>query len=172
MESQPYTDYLKRLLVINKSDCLDLGNEDYTKLINSKSIGSLINEGYIRLNPQIKRPEHETIKTYILISFDDFEPTFNPEFRDCIINFDIICHLDAWCLEDYQIRPLKICGYIDGILNGVTEKNKQKGIKLSGIGEYDFIRCSQTLLNEEYGMYTISFRGVHFTEDKGPIQVG
>jgi hypothetical protein len=36
-----------------------------------------------------------TVLNYIIISFDNFTPNGeNPEFRDNIIEFDIICHFD------------------------------------------------------------------------------
>ena len=82
-----------------------------------------------------------------------------------------VCYLDEWVLDDYAVRPLKICGYIDGILNSVTDKNKQiwnsKGnnIKLSGFGSYEFIACVQGINNEDLSLYTIAYRGTHFTED-------
>lgn len=172
VDSKPYSDLLKRLLIINNPDCLDIENEDYQKLIDSKSIGDMINEGYIRVNPKIARTEFEEIKSYILINFDNFSPNGgNPEFRDCTIRFDVICYQDEWNLDNYQIRPLKICGYIDGILNTLTDKNKQNvrslgnNIKMSGFGIYQFLGCNLYVLNEDISMYTLSYRGLHFTED-------
>jgi hypothetical protein len=36
-----------------------------------------------------------SVLNYIIISFDNFTPNAtNPEFRDNIISFDIICHFD------------------------------------------------------------------------------
>jgi hypothetical protein len=36
-----------------------------------------------------------SVLTYIIISFDNFTPNAtNPEFRDNVISFDIICHFD------------------------------------------------------------------------------
>ena len=92
------------------------------------------------------------------------------EFRDCQIDFDVICYLDAWCLDEYMIRPLKICGCIDGILNSITDENKAyltggNNIKLSGIGEYKFITCNQVILNEDLSMYSLSYKGTYFSED-------
>lgn len=174
IDSRPYSDMLKRLLIINNPDCLDKdspNNEKYQKMIDSKSLGDMVEEGYIRLNPKIPRGEHEDIKAYIVLTFDNFEPSKNPEFRDCTVNFDIICYMDAWCLDNYQVRPLKICGYIDGILNTLTDKNRSIAksvgdhIKLSGIGEYNFLGCDEAVLNEDLGMYGLSYRAVHFTED-------
>lgn len=171
IKSKPYSDILKRLLIVNKPDCLDMDNKDYQQLIDSKSLKTMIDEGYIRLNPKIKRPEHEDIKSYILINFDHFTPSKNSEYRDYNINFDIVCFLDEWCLDGFQIRPIQICGYIDGILNSLSDDNKAimattgDHIKLSGIGEYRFLGCNESILNEDISMYTLSYRGVHFSED-------
>jgi hypothetical protein len=35
-----------------------------------------------------------SVLNYILITFNNFTPSGNPEFRDNIIEFDIICHYD------------------------------------------------------------------------------
>lgn len=172
VDSKPYSDILKRLLVVNKPDCLDMENSDYQKLVDSKSLGKLIEEGYIRLNPKIARSEFENIRSFILVTFDSFSPNrSNPEFRDCTVNFDIICYMDEWCLDDYKIRPLAIVGYIDGILNSLTDKNKLtvrstgNNIKMSGYGAYKFLGCNLAVLNEDISMYTLSYRAEHFTED-------
>ena len=171
IETKPYSDKLKRLLLVHNPDCLDEENEDYKELIDDYSLGKMIKDGYIRLNPKIERGEHEAIKAYMLLSFDNFAPSANPEFLDYTINFDIICYMDAWWLDDYKVRPLQICGYIDGILNSISNKNKQlyksnQNIKLSGVGEYKLLGCNEAVLNQDISMYTLSYRGVHFSEDK------
>lgn len=172
ISSKPYSDILKRLLIINNKDCLDTSRTDYQKVIDSFSLGDLMDKGYIRLNSKISRGTHEEIKAYILVSLDSFRPNLrSSHYIDYNINFDIICYNDAWVLNDYQIRPLMICGYIDGILNSLTQENQrlqkthQSHIKLSGIGEYDFIGCDYNVLNEDLAMYTISYHGTHFVED-------
>lgn len=172
VKTKPYSDILKRLLIINNPDCLDKDNEEYQKMIDSKTLRDLIKEGYVRLNPKIPRKEHENIKSYLLISFNNFSMNkTSAEFRDCQIDFDVICYLDAWCLDEYMIRPLKICGCIDGILNSITDENKAyltgggNNIKLSGIGEYKFITCNQVILNEDLSMYSLSYKGTYFSED-------
>ena len=172
VSSKPYSDILKRLLIINNKDCLDTSNKDYQAVIDSYSLAKMIEEGYIRLDPKIKRGAHQQIKSYILVSFDGFSPNYkSPKYIDYNINFDIICYTDAWVLDDYKVRPLMVCGYIDGILNSLTDNNKaatnthQSNIKLTGIGEYQFLNCSYTILNEQFAMYSLAYRGVHFTED-------
>ena len=169
--TKPYSDRLKKLLVINSKDCLEQ-NEEYQKVIDSMTLGDLIDKGYIRLNPKITRGTHEEMKAYMIVTLDNFRPNIkNPEYRDYNINFDIVCYNDAWVLNDYKIRPLLICGYIDGILNSVSRKNQlnkktfQPLIKLSGIGNYQFLGCNETLLNEDLSMYSLTYHGSHFSED-------
>jgi hypothetical protein len=39
---------------------------------------------------------------FVIISFDNFTPNAtNPEFRDCTVNFDILCHPDHWNLGNF-----------------------------------------------------------------------
>ena len=175
VKSNPYSDRLKRLLVINNPDCLDQSNLNYQKLIDSKPLSVLRSEGYVRTNPKIARKEFEQIKSFILLTFDNFSPNrVDPKFMDCTVNFDIICYDDEWDLQDFQIRPIVIAGYIDGILNSITNDNRiawqNKGnnsnIKLSGMGEYYFLGLNLVVLNEDISMYTLSYRALHFTEDK------
>lgn len=156
--SYPHSDVLKRLLVINTPDCLDnLTSEVYAKKIKEMSVKKLKEDGYIKMEPKVRMPEHEEVKAYLLLSFDNFTPNkTNPQFRDCDVFFDIICHTDAWDLGNYRLRPLKIAGYIDGILNGT---------KLSGIGEFHFLGCSQIILNEDLSGYTLSYRAIHGSDD-------
>lgn len=158
-DNQPYNKQLLRLLVINTKDCLsNQTNQDYINKINNMNLSDLINEEYIKLSPKIKMPEHEKIKSYIIISFDNFtENASNPEFRDCTISFDIICHTDYWVMDNYQIRPIKIIGYIDGILNKA---------KLTGIGTLNYIGCNELILDENLSGYTLSYRAIHSSEDK------
>ena len=176
VDSNPYSDRLKRLLIINKPDCLDESNQDYKKLIDSKPLSVLRKEGYVRLNPKIARKQFEQIKSYILITFDNFSPNRrDPKFMDCTVNFDIICYDDEWDLDGFRERPIMIAGYIDGILNAITDQSRaaimsQKklgnNIKLSGMGEYKFLGCNLVVLNQDISMYTLSYRALHFTQDK------
>lgn len=158
-DNQPRNKQLLRLLVINTKDCLsNQTNQDYINKINNMNLSDLINEEYIKLSPKIKMPEHEKVKSYIIISFDNFtENASNPEFRDCTISFDIICHTDYWVMDNYQIRPIKIIGYIDGILNKA---------RLTGIGTLNYIGCNELILDENLSGYTLSYRAIHSSEDK------
>ena len=112
VSSQPYSDQLKRLLIINTKDCLDNSNQDYAKIVKNTSVQELIEENYISLVPRINRTEHEEVKSYIILSFDHFSMTLNPEYRDCQVCFDILCDTATSYLDNYQTRPLKIAGII------------------------------------------------------------
>ena len=117
------------------------------------NLSDLRKEQYIRLEPKIKFLEHEEVKSYILISFDNFTPNeTNPEYRDCTVSFDVICHTDYWDIGNYQLRPIKIVGYIDGILNNA---------KLSGIGTFNFAGCNELILDENLSGYTLMYRAIH-----------
>ena len=161
IESNPYSEVLKRLLVINTKDCLDNADSPAIKeKLEGMSLAKLRQEGYIKLEPKIAMPEHEEVKAYIIMSCDNFTPNdTNTYYRDCTVSFDIICHLDYWDLGNYRIRPLKIAGYIDGILNEA---------KLSGIGTFNFLGCSELVLNEDLAGYTLIYRAVHGNDDKLP----
>ena len=159
VENRPYSDELKRLLIINTKDCLDdLTNEEYLARLKEMSVAKMRKDGYIKLEPKIRFPEHENIKSYMIMSFDGFTPNKqNPQFRDCIVNFDIVCHTDYWDIGNYRLRPLKICGYIDGILNNT---------KLSGIGTFQFAGCNELILDENLSGYVLSYKAIHGTDDQ------
>lgn len=98
------------------------------------------------------------VKTYIIISFDNFTPNVsNPQFRDNTISFDIICHFDQWKMINNQLRPYKIAAEIDTMFN-----NKH----LTGIGTLQFMGCNQIIINNEFGGLTILYSAIHGGEDK------
>ena len=158
VDSRPYSDKLKRLLLINTDDCLfDTTNPAYIEKINSMSVSVMREKGYIKIEPKIPFGENEEVKSYILITFDNFTPNReNGYYRDCIIEIDIICHTDYWDVGNFRVRPLQIAGYIDGILNGA---------KLSGIGTLDFISCNELVLSKELSGYCLMYSAIHGVED-------
>lgn len=160
IESRPYSDLLKRLLIINTPDCIDNKTSPiYQKKIDEISLKDLVDKQYIRIQPKLYFAEHEEVKSYLIISYDNFTPNAtNPQFRDCIVSIDIICNNDYWDLGDYRNRPLKIAGYIDGILNNS---------KLTGIGTFQFLGCNQ-LIFENLAGYTLLYQAIHGSDDKIP----
>lgn len=157
IKSKPYSDILKRLLIIDQPDCLDPNQMEYQNLINQYSIHKMKDEKYILVVPRLEYMMHEKFKSQILIEFDDFVPTSNTHYRDCVISFTIMCPLVKWELEDYKLRPMQIAGYIDGILNNT---------KLSGIGTLQFMGANQIILDEEHAGISLRYVATHGNDDK------
>ena len=161
-ESKPYSNWLKRLLIINTPDCLDMSITKYDDIVNKYSVKDLIEKQYIRTTPRLEFNEHEDVQSYILLSYDNFTTNgINERFRDCMVNFDILCHTKQWDLQNLRVRPLMIMGYIDGILNLS---------KLSGVGEFIFLGAQELLLDQNLAGYTLSYQAVHFTEDDAKLE--
>lgn len=164
VESQPYSNDLKKLLVINTKDCLDGKNPKYTEAIRNMSLANLREQGYIKFEPKIKMTQHQKVKSYLIFTFDNFRTNRNnPEFRDCNVYIDVLCHTDYWDIGNFRLRPLKICGYIDGILNKA---------RLTGIGTFQFLGCNELVLDETLSGYTISYAAIHGTDDVLPSSHG
>lgn len=161
VDSKPYSEELKRLLVINTPDCLDdRTNPAYLKKLKEMSPAKLIEEGYVRLAPKLALGENEEVKSYLAISFDNFYPNANNNYyRDCTVMIDIVCNLDYWDVRNYRQRPLKIAGYIDGILNGC---------RLSGIGTFKFLGANELVLSENLGGYCLMYSAIHGVDDAIP----
>ena len=142
-------DNLKRLLYYTSKDCLSRPKltEDQTLEMfgkNIKQIPKLYVDG--------------SVLNYIIIGFDNFTPNgTNPEFRDNIIEFDIICHFDQWQLKDFKLRPYRIAAEIDSMFN---EKH------LTGIGKLEFLGANQIILTDEYAGICLMYSAVHGEEDK------
>ena len=140
---------LKKLLYYNTKDCLDKDN--LTQEQNIELFGK-----NIKLVPKLF--VDGSVQNYVIVSFDNFTPNAtNPEFRDTIIEFDIICHFDQWQLKDFQLRPYRIAAEIDSIFDGTH---------LSGIGELEFLGANQIILTDEYAGLCLMYQAIHGEEDK------
>ena len=105
----------------------------------------------IKIVPKLKVDKPDFC--YVIISFDNFVPnTTNPEFRDSIISFDIICHFDQWNLGNFALRPYKIAAEIDSMFN-----NKH----LTGIGTIQFLGSNQIVLSDEFAGLTLMYQTIH-----------
>lgn len=139
---------LKKLLYYTTSDAMEKPNltEDQALSLlgtNIKIVPKLYVDG--------------SVLNYVLINFDNFTPSENPEFRDNTIQFDIVCHFDQWNLRDYALRPYKIAGEIDSMFNLK---------KLTGIGYLEFMGATQIVLNDEFAGLCLMYRTVHGGEDE------
>ena len=140
---------LKKLLYYTTSDALDkpdIGEDASLELFgkNIKIVPKLYIDG--------------SVLNYIIISFDNFTPNAtNPEFRDNIISFDVICHFDQWQLQGFQLRPYKIAAELDSMFN---DKH------LTGIGNLEFMGANQLIINDEFAGFSLMYQAIHGGEDK------
>ena len=139
---------LKKLLYYTTSDAMEKPN-----LTEDESL-SLLGTN-IKIVPKLY--VDGSVLNYVLINFDNFTPSENPEFRDNTIQFDIICHFDQWNLKDYALRPYKIAGEIDSMFNLK---------KLTGIGYLEFMGATQIVLTDEFAGLCLMYRTVHGGEDE------
>ena len=139
----------KKLLYYTTPDALErssLSNKETAELFskNIKIVPKLYVDG--------------SVLAYVIITFDNFTPNAtNPEFRDNIISFDIICHFDQWDLNDFKLRPYKIAAEIDTMFN-----NKH----LTGIGELQFLGANQIILTDEFAGLSVMYAAIHGEDDK------
>lgn len=142
-------DRLKKMLYYTTRDCLDrpkLSEEETLDMFGKQ----------IKIVPKLY--VDGSVLTYMIISFDNFtQNATNPEFRDNIIEFDIICHFDQWHMKDFELRPYKIAAELDSMFN---KKH------LTGIGELEFLGANRIILTDEYAGLCVMYQAIHGEEDK------
>lgn len=142
-------DRLKKMLYYTSRDCMSK-----PKLTQDETLDMFGKQ--IKIVPKLY--VDGSVLNYIIISFDNFsQNNTNPEFRDNIIEFDIICHFDQWHLKDFELRPYKIAAEIDSMFNGKH---------LTGIGELQFLGANQMILTDEYAGLCLMYQAIHGEEDK------
>ncbi len=162
VENNKYSEYLKRLLMIQSPDCLDnTTNNIYESTVKKATLASLKKDGYIRIVPQLKLKEHEEMKSFIIITYDNGSPTDgNGYFREGYIMIDILCNFDAWDLGQFRLRPYKIAGYIDILLQNTP---------LTGLGKLQLESWNTLVQNEDFGGLCLTYRTIHGVDDKLPF---
>ena len=140
---------LKKLLYYTSRDCLD------KPMLNDEQTSELFGK-HIKIVPKLY--VDGSVMNYIIVSFDTFTSNKNnPEFRDNIIEFDIVCHFDQWHMKDFQLRPYKIAAELDTMFNVQ---------RLTGIGKLEFVGASQMILTDEYAGLCVMYQAIHGEEDK------
>ena len=141
-------DRLKKMLYYTTKDCMskpNLTDQETISLFGKqiKTVPKLFVDG--------------SVLNYIIISFDNFSSNrTNPEFRDNVIEFDIICHFDQWQMRDFELRPYRIAAELDSMFN-----NK----RLTGIGDIEFLGANQMILTDEYAGICLLYKAIHGEED-------
>lgn len=155
MQEMLKNERLKKLLFYTSADALE---PDKARLTPEESL-SLIGTS-IKNIPKIYIDNE--VLNYVIINFDNFTPNpTNPEFRDNIIEFDILCHFKQWQLKDFKLRPYRVAAEIDSMFDGKH---------LTGIGKLEFLGGTLIAQNDEFGGVALLYRAVHGEEDKWPLQ--
>lgn len=142
-------DRLKKMLYYTTTDCLNR-----PKLTQEQTLDMFGKQ--IKIVPKLY--VDGSVMNYIIVSFDNFTlNATNPEFRDNIIEFDIICHFDQWHMKDFELRPYKIAAELDSMFN---DKH------LTGIGTLQFLGANQMILTDEYAGLCLMYQAIHGEEDK------
>lgn len=142
-------DRLKKMLYYTTTDCLSR-----PKLTQEQTLDLFGKQ--IKIVPKLY--VDGSVMNYIIIGFDNFTlNATNPEFRDNIIEFDIICHFDQWHMKDFELRPYKIAAELDSMFN---DKH------LTGIGTLQFLGANQMILTDEYAGLCLMYQAIHGEEDK------
>ena len=140
---------LKRLLYYTTPDAIERSNltDDQMYELFKKNI-KLVPKVYV----------DGSVLNYLIISFDKFVTNeTNPEFRNNLIEFDIVCNFDQWHLKDYQLRPFRIAAELDSILSDTH---------LTGIGKLEYVDAELFVLNDYYGGVCLTYQAIHGEEDK------
>ncbi len=129
-------------------------------LPNGEQIKELFTSHQISSVPKIKIDSKE--KTYIRLTYGTvIRNASNPEYRDNTFGIDIICHYDNWDLGDFELRPYRIAGEIDAMLDKTH---------LTGIGELEFVSATPYVYNEEFAGVSLTYLAIRGHEDqKNPV---
>lgn len=150
-----------KLLYYTSPDCLKW---DSKKNLTPEQIKSMF-ECKIKGDPSTKQISNvpkikiDTDKrTYLRITYDTFTPNAtNTFYRDHIVEIKIACHFENWDLNNFELRPYRIAGEIDSMLNDQH---------LTGIGLLTFIGANQEVYNEIYGGVTLRYLAIRGHEDE------
>ena len=73
------------------------------------------------------------------------------------IIIDVLCLFEQWQLSNGSLRPFKIAGEIDSMLDGA---------RLSGIGVLNFVGANYISTKNGYGGYSLVYKASHSEDDK------
>ena len=101
---------LLKLLYYTDEDCLNKPN------LTSVQKKELFDEKIISNIPKVMIDKEK--KNFLRITYDSFTPNVeNPYYRDHIVELKIICPFDCYDLGDFDLRPYRIAGELDSMLN-------------------------------------------------------
>lgn len=124
--------------------------------IDQVKLAEMFETNQISAVPKIKIDKPE--KTYLRLTYGTMIPNAtNPQYRDNTFGIDIISHYQNWDLGNYDLRPWKIAGEIDAMLDGA---------RLTGIGQLQFISASPYIYDEEFAGVSLTYLAIRGNEDE------
>lgn len=146
-----------------------MGNQDILKLlwygtrdwkrqpnVTKEQIAEMFETKQISSVPKIKIDKEE--KTYLRLIYGSItRNSSNPQYRDNTFGVDIVCHYDLWELGDFDLRPYRLAGEIDSMLDG---------LRLSGIGQLEFVSLAPYIYDEEFAGVSLTYFAIRGQEDK------
>lgn len=128
--------------------------------VTGEQIKEMFETQQISSVPKVKIDNKE--KTYLRLTYGLVTRNeMNPEYRTNTFGIDVICHYDNWDLGDFELRPYRVAGEIDSMLDGTH---------LTGIGELLFISAAPCIYNEEFAGVSLTYLAIRGHEDqKDPV---
>lgn len=124
--------------------------------LQPEQIKSLFEKGQITNIPSLDIDKEKL--TYVLIGFDNFvQNAENTYYKNCVLTVKILCHFSDWDLNNFELRPYRIAGELDAMLNQA---------RLTGIGKLYFLSADQNVYDSEYGGVTLKYLVIHGHEDE------
>lgn len=108
---------------------------------------------YTRIFPFPKIPTEVDAGTYVTVLFDNIEKGGSIFFKDSVITFNIICHINQHRLLG-KLRTYAIMNEIDEMFN-----NKS----VVGIGKTQFLRSRFIVANNTFSGYSLQYRVTDFS---------
>lgn len=141
-------EHICKLLYFNTPDALD-------REMSQEQMAELIDLGYINIKTTF--PENGNVRNFIMISFDNFEVSSNPQFIDYTIEISLFCHQENFDFKyknKTHIRELYLSHLIVKELNNT---------KLNGIGKVRFLGATSVILGSDtkYSGKSLVFENYH-----------
>lgn len=130
-------------------------------IVTGDKVKEMFDTKQISCVPRVKIDRED--KTYLRLTYGTvIRSATNPEYKDNTFGIDIICHYDNWDLGDFELRPYRLAGEIDSMLDKT---------RLTGIGKLEFVSCAPYIYDEEFAGVTLTYLAVRGHEDlKHPLE--
>lgn len=108
-----------------------------------------------RIYPLPKLPDEKLVDaaSYVTVYFDNIEKGGSQYFKNSVLVFNVICHLEKWLMPS-KLRPNQIMHEIDTLFNGKRDM---------GIGGMEFVRSNFIYVNKDFAGYSMRYRIVDFS---------